>query len=80
MSTRIDGLASELDALRTEITELDALETPTEEQAARYAECISEWDSKKAAHDDEIARAAKWKRSTLHLCRSSVKLVSLPLT
>lgn len=60
MSTRIEGLAGELDALRTEITELDALETPTEVQAARYAECISEWDSKKAAHDDEIARAAKF--------------------
>ena len=60
MSTRIEGLASELDALRTEITELDALETPTEVQAARYAECITEWDSKKAAHDDEVARAAKF--------------------
>ena len=59
MSARIEGLASELDALRTEITELDALETPTEVQAARYAECIAEWDSKKAAHDDEVARAAK---------------------
>ena len=60
MSTRIEGLASELDALRAEITELDALETPTEVQAARYAECITEWDSKKAAHDDEVARAAKF--------------------
>ena len=60
MSTRIEGLAGELDALRTEITELDALETPTEVQAARYAECITEWDSKKAAHDDEVARAAKF--------------------
>lgn len=60
MSTRIEGLASELDALRAEITELDALENPTEEQAARYAECISLWDSKKSAKDDEIARAAKF--------------------
>lgn len=60
MSTRIEGLASELDALRAEITELDALENPTEEQAARYAECISLWDSKKSAKDDEVARAAKF--------------------
>jgi HK97 family phage major capsid protein len=59
MSTRIEGLAGELDALRLEITELDALENPTEVQAARYAECITEWDSKKAAQDDAIARAAK---------------------
>lgn len=59
MSSRLEGLAQELDALRAEIAELDSLETPTEEQVARLAEAIGEWDVKKSVKDDLVARQEK---------------------
>ena len=49
----------ELEALRSEIAELDALESPTEEQTARFAVALDEWDTKKAAFDAANARAEK---------------------
>ena len=55
----IEASAVELESLRTEIAELDAIEEPTEEQAARFAEALTEWDTKKAAHDELVARAEK---------------------
>ena len=48
-----------LEALRSEIAELDALTEPTEEQAARFTEALAEWDTNKAAHDALTERAAK---------------------
>lgn len=59
MSTQIEALADELDALRTELVELEAIETPTDEQAARSAEILDEWDAKKAEHDAAVTRAAR---------------------
>ena len=51
--------SQELEALRSEIAELDALESPTEEQTARFAVALEEWDTKKAAFDAANARAQK---------------------
>ena len=59
MSTRLESLAAELDALRSEIDGLDKIEEPTEEQAARFAAALTEWDTKKAEHDELAARAEK---------------------
>ena len=59
MNPRIEALAGELEALRTEIAELDAIETPTEEQATRFASALTDWDTKKAEHDGLVARAEK---------------------
>ena len=52
-------VAAELDALRSEIDELDKLTEPTEEQTARFAAALDEWDTIKAEHDGLVARAAK---------------------
>jgi len=58
MSTRLDALATELETLRSEITELDSVEEPTEEQVVRYDAALVEWDTKKAEHDKLVERAA----------------------
>ena len=55
----IEASAAELESLRTEIADLDAIEEPTEEQATRFAAALAEWDTKKAAHDELVARAEK---------------------
>lgn len=57
--TRLETLAGELDALRSEIADLDSKETLTDEESARFADALTEWDTKKAEHDDLAARAAK---------------------
>ena len=59
MSTRLESLVGELDALRSEIADLDKIEQPTEDQAARFAAALAEWDTKKAEHDELSARAEK---------------------
>ncbi len=56
---RIAELAAELEALRTEIAELQAAEEPTDEQVARMDSILLEWDEKKAEHDRLVARAEK---------------------
>ena len=55
----IQKASEELESLRSEIAELDALEAPTEEQTARFAVALDEWDTKKAAYDAAVARAEK---------------------
>ena len=55
----IEASAVELESLRTEIAELDAIEEPTEEQATRFAAALAEWDVKKPVHDELVARAEK---------------------
>ena len=55
----IEASAAELESLRTEIAELNALEEPTEEQAKRFAEALTEWDVKKPVHDELVSRAEK---------------------
>lgn len=59
MSTRIEALVAELETLRSEIADLDALEQPTEEQTVRYDAALGEWDDKKAEHDRLVERAEK---------------------
>ena len=59
MSTRLESLVGELDALRSAIADLDKIEQPTEDQAARFAAALAEWDTKKAEHDELSARAEK---------------------
>lgn len=52
-------MADELEAIRSEIATLDAIDAPTEEQTTRYDELLGQWDEKKAAFDKAEARAAK---------------------
>lgn len=59
MSHNIEALAEKVEALRAEIVELDAVEAPTEEQAARFDAAMSEFDSAKAEYDAAVARAEK---------------------
>lgn len=59
MSPKVEALAEELETMRSEITELDAVEEPTDEQALRYEELLKDWDSKKADHDKLVERAEK---------------------
>jgi HK97 family phage major capsid protein len=54
---RLDVLAGELETLRSEIAELDAVETPTDEQAERFSAALTEWDTTKAEFDRLSARA-----------------------
>lgn len=55
----ITTLAAELETIRTEIVELDAVAEPTDEQKARAAELVTLWDAKKPEHDALVERAAK---------------------
>lgn len=62
MSDKLKALAEKVEALRAEIVELDAVEDPTEEQAARFNEAISEFDTAKSEHDAELERQEKINR------------------
>ncbi len=59
--SRLEDLAAELETLRSEITELDAVEEAdlTDEQTARMEAILPEWDTKKAEHDTLAERAEK---------------------
>lgn len=59
MNPKLKALADELEALRSEIAELDAVENPSEEQTVRFADALVEWDEKKAEHDELAARAER---------------------
>lgn len=59
MSHNIEALGAKVEALRAEIVELDAVEAPSEEQAARFDAALSEFDSAKAEFDAAVERAAK---------------------
>lgn len=59
MSHNIRALGEKVEALRAEIVELDAVEAPTEEQAARFDAAITEFDAAKADLDKAVERAAK---------------------
>lgn len=59
MNPKIEALATDLEALRAEMLELDAVEEPTEEQATRFAAALVEWDEKEAEHTALVARAEK---------------------
>jgi HK97 family phage major capsid protein len=53
------ALGAKVEALRAEIVELDAIEAPTEEQAARFDAALVEFDAAKADFDKANERAAK---------------------
>lgn len=55
----LDKSAEQLEALRSEIADLDAVQEPTEEQTARFEAAIAEWDELKQAHDGAVERAKK---------------------
>lgn len=55
----VQSLSEGLEALRSEIADLEALETPTDEQTARFAAALDEWDTQKAAYDQAVDRAAR---------------------
>ena len=59
MSHNIQALGEKVEALRAEIVELDAVEAPSEEQAARFDAAMSEFDAAKAEFDAAVERAAK---------------------
>lgn len=56
---KVAELADKLTALRSEIVELEAVEEPTDEQAARMESILTEWDDTKAEHDRLSERAEK---------------------
>jgi HK97 family phage major capsid protein len=59
MRDRISELQARLDALRSEIDELDALESPTDEQTARFGVALDEAEQVKVEYDAEVARQAR---------------------
>lgn len=54
-----EALGAQVEALRAEIVELDAVETPTAEQSERFDAAIVEFDAAKADYDKAVERAAK---------------------
>lgn len=62
MSANIQALAEKVEALRAEITELDGVENPTDEQAARFDAALVEFDDAKAAYDKAVEREEKVER------------------
>lgn len=59
MDPRIDALRSELEAMRSELVELEAITEPTDDQVTRSNELLADWDAKKADLDARVARAEK---------------------
>lgn len=59
MSTRIETLAGELEALRSEMADLDALTEPSEDQAKRYDVALDEWTAKNAEREALVVREEK---------------------
>lgn len=53
----ITPLEDKVEALRSEIADLDALESPSDEQTARFDAALVEFDEAKAAYEKEAARA-----------------------
>ncbi len=63
MPSNIEALAAKVEALRAEIAELDALETPTDEQNARFDAALTEIDTAKADYDAAVERAERVARA-----------------
>lgn len=57
--SKIEELAEKLTSLRSEIEDLQAIEEPTDEQAARMESVLPEWDETKAEFDRLNERAEK---------------------
>jgi len=55
-ASQIKVLADELDAIRSELAEIETRETPADADVARSNELLDLWDAKKAEHDAAVAR------------------------
>lgn len=55
----LDKLREQIEALRSEIADLDSLESPTDEQTARFDAALAEFDNVKAEYDKAVERAEK---------------------
>ena len=55
----ITKLQEQVEALRSEIADLDALENPTDEQTARFDAALAEFDTARAAYEKAVERAQK---------------------
>lgn len=56
---KIQTLRAAFETLQSEVTELDALDNPTDEQTARFALAIDEAAAAKVAYDQAVERAEK---------------------
>lgn len=54
MSKKTETLAAELEVIRTELTELEQVEEPTDEQVERAKSLLGDWDTKKTAYDASV--------------------------
>ncbi len=55
----VQSLSESLESLRSEIAELDGLESPSDEQTSRFAAALDEFDTLKADYDRAVERAAR---------------------
>lgn len=62
MDPKIEALDVELEAIRSELLSIEAIDEPTEENVARSAELLAAWDEKDAARTKAVARAEKIER------------------
>jgi HK97 family phage major capsid protein len=59
MHKSIEALAEKVEALRAEIAELDAIESPTAEQVTRFDAALTEFSDAKSEYDKAVERAEK---------------------
>lgn len=59
MEPSMETVTSDLDGIRAELVELEAVESPTEEQVARGETLLAEWDEKEAVRAELLAAEAK---------------------
>ena len=62
MDPKIEALDVELEAIRSELLSIEAIDEPTEENVARSAELLAAWDEKDAARTKAVAHAEKIER------------------
>ena len=73
MDPKIEALRLTLEGLRSEVADLDALESPTDEQAARFDAALAEFDTAKDAYEAAVTRANKVEAVRSHALTEPVK-------
>lgn len=73
MDLKIEALRLTLEGLRSEVADLDALESPTDEQAARFDTALAEFDTAKDAYEAAVTRANKVEAVRSHALTEPVK-------
>ena len=73
MDPKIEALRLTLEGLRSEVADLDALESPTDEQAARFDAALAEFDTTKDAYEAAVTRANKVEAVRSHALTEPVK-------